>query len=130
MIDGGDRDGSGLDFAMGGEQLVERSEGAAIEFAGHGIGARHIAIDHAQQAERLALLLELLVNAGVVAAEGADSHHGDVDDAGWIQERVLRQPVAAALDCTHESQARVSEICRRSLCYKRVFFRIAICPAW
>jgi hypothetical protein len=68
-----------------GEQLVERSEGAAIEFAGPSIGTSHVAIDHAQQAERFALLLKFLVDAGVVAAEGADSHHDHVDDAGWVQ---------------------------------------------
>ena len=85
MIDGRDRDRSGLYLAMRSKQLVERSERAAIEFARHRVGARHLAIDYAEQAKRLALLFEFLVNACVVAAERADSHHDDVDDAGWVQ---------------------------------------------
>src|SRR5215475_1357660 len=85
MIDGWDGDRGSLNLTVRGEELIERSEGAAVEFAGDGVGARDVAIDHAEQAERLALLLEFLVDAGVVASEGADPYHRDVDNAGWVQ---------------------------------------------
>src|ERR1700741_4881239 len=85
MVNGRDRNGSGLDFTVRGEQLVERSERSAVEFAGHCVGAGYISIDHAEQSQRLALLLEFFINAGVVTAESADSHHDDVDDTDWVQ---------------------------------------------
>ena len=85
MVDSRYRNRGGLDFAVRGEELVERSEGAAAKLKGYGIGTGHVAVDHAKQAERLALLLEFLVDAGVVASEGADPYHHDVDNAGWVQ---------------------------------------------
>ena len=76
----GHGDRGGLHFAVRGDQLLDRAEGAAAEFAGDGVGARHVGIHHAHQADRLALLRQLVIDAGVVASEGAHADHGDVDE--------------------------------------------------
>ena len=70
---------SGLHLAVGGHQLLDRAKGAAAEFAGHGVGPRHIGVDHSHQADRFALLGQLVIDAGVVASEGAHADHCDVD---------------------------------------------------
>ncbi len=46
---------------------------------GHGVGSRHIRIHHAHQADRFALLRQLVIDAGVVASEGAHADHRDVN---------------------------------------------------
>lgn len=59
------------------------------------IGARYVAIDDAQQAERLSLLFELFVDARVVAAKCAHTDDHDIYDAGGMQRGFSGQPVAA-----------------------------------
>jgi hypothetical protein len=80
MVKCGDCDRRCLDFAVGRNELLERPEGTAAEFASNGIRTRHIAVDDPEQADRLSLVLELLVDAGVVAAEGTHADHGYVYD--------------------------------------------------
>ena len=96
---------------------------------GDGVGPRHVAIDDAQQAERLSLLFELLVDAGVIAAERAHTNHDNIDNAGRVQT-VLRAASCRRLDCTHEARARDIGVFSPTLSYKRVFLRMAIWPAW
>src|SRR5882762_4285772 len=81
MVNGGNRDGGRLDFAVGGDELFQGSEGAASEFAADGVGAADVTVDDAQQTDRFALVLELSVDAGVVAAERAHADHCDVNGA-------------------------------------------------
>jgi hypothetical protein len=78
MEDGGDGDGGGLHFAVGGQELRDGAEGFAVELAGNGIGARGIGIDHAYQTDA-ARLLQLAIDAGVIMAESADADDGNVD---------------------------------------------------
>ena len=69
----------GLHFAVRGHQLLDRSKGAAAEFPGHSIGPRHVGVHHSHQADRFALLRQLVIDAGVVAPEGTHSDDRDVD---------------------------------------------------
>ena len=78
----GNRDRSSLHFAVGGDKLLEGSEGAATELAPDGIGARDVAVDDTQEPHGLALLLKLFVDAGMVAAKGPYADHGYVNGMG------------------------------------------------
>ena len=69
----------GLHFAVRGDQLLDRAKCAATEFAGHSVGPRHIRVHHSHQANRFALLCQLVIDAGVVAPEGAHADHCDVN---------------------------------------------------
>src|SRR6266516_659235 len=71
MLESGNRDRGSLNFAVRGSELLDGSETATAELAGHGISASNISIYHADQAHSLPLLRKLLVNAGMVAAERA-----------------------------------------------------------
>jgi hypothetical protein len=62
---------------MRGQHLADGTERPAAEFAGHGIGSVDIGINHAHQANGFPLLLEFLINAGVVAPKHADPNHRD-----------------------------------------------------
>jgi hypothetical protein len=80
MIDGGNGDRSGLHLAVRGEKLLNRSEAAAIEFAGNGVGTRGVGIDHAYQPDGVIQLRELVVDAGVIASESADADDRDLNE--------------------------------------------------
>ena len=67
------------DFAVSTEHLFHGPEGAAAEFAGHGIGAVQVRIYNPHQAYRFTLLLEFFVNASMISSEYAHSYHGDRD---------------------------------------------------
>ena len=71
--------GGGLHFAVRGHQLLDRAKCAAAEFAGHGVGPRHVRVHYAHQADRFALLGQLVIDAGVVAPESAHADHRDVN---------------------------------------------------
>ena len=79
MMAGGRGDRRGADFAVRGEHLLDGIESAAAELAGHGVGAVEVGIDDADQPHGFAQLLELFVDAGVVASEDAyaDDGHGN-----------------------------------------------------
>ena len=80
MVDCGYGNRGGLDFAVGGDELLDGTESAATEFAGDGVGARQVWIDHPHQADGFALLRQLVIDAGMVASEGAHADHGYVND--------------------------------------------------
>jgi hypothetical protein len=63
---------------MRGEHLPDRTEGFAVKLAGSFVGARGIGIDHSHQAH-LAGEFELAIDAGMVAAKGADADDCDID---------------------------------------------------
>jgi hypothetical protein len=64
---------------VGGNQLVNRSESAAAEFAGDSVGAGHVRIHNPHQADRFTLLCQLVIDAGMVASEGAHTDHSHVN---------------------------------------------------
>jgi hypothetical protein len=65
---------------MGSNQLFDRTESTATEFAGDGVGSSRVGIDDAHQADRSSLLRKLVIDAGVVVSKCACAHHGYVDD--------------------------------------------------
>jgi hypothetical protein len=68
---------SGADFVVRRKHLLDRAEGAAAELARHGIGALQNWINHPNQANRLALFLQFLVNPGVIASKDANTDDCD-----------------------------------------------------
>ena len=54
------------------------SESATAGFAGDSVGTGHVRIHDAHQPYGLPLLGQLVIDAGVVASEGAHAHHGNV----------------------------------------------------
>ena len=80
MPDGRHRDGSGLHFAVGCYQLLDRPEGAASKFLGHAVRPGYIRIYHSDQAHNLALLRQLVIDAGVIASEGSDAYNCNVNE--------------------------------------------------
>jgi hypothetical protein len=77
-----------------GQHLFDRTEGAAPEFACHRVGSVEIGIDYAHQPDRLALLFQFLIDAGVVASKNAHSYHRDGNRIVSLQEGTLGWPVA------------------------------------
>jgi len=80
MADCGDGYGGGLDFAVRGGELFDRTEGAATEFAGNSVGPGKVCIHDSYQPDGFALLCQLVVDAGVVVPEGANANHGYVNE--------------------------------------------------
>jgi uncharacterized protein (DUF486 family) len=72
---------------VGGQHLLHRPKAFAAELAGHGIGAGQIGIDYAHEANGFALLLEFLIDAGVVASENAYAHYHDRNRILRLQEK-------------------------------------------
>jgi hypothetical protein len=79
MLHRGDSDRGRLHLAVRGHQLLNRSKSAAAKFTGDGVGPGYIRIHHAHQADRFALLRQLVIDAGVVAPKGAHADHRHVD---------------------------------------------------
>jgi hypothetical protein len=77
VMQGGSCDRSGLQLAVRGEHLLDRTEALAPELTGYRVGATYVRIDHSQQAHGFALLFEFLVDSGVIAPENADTNHRD-----------------------------------------------------
>ena len=75
------------------DELLDRAETAAAEFARHCISPRRVRIDHSDQSYRHAFLRKLVIDAGVVAAKGAHANHGDVNEV-VSQFSVLGRQVA------------------------------------
>jgi len=88
------RNRGSLQFAVGREQLIEGTEGPASELAPNRVSPSNVLIDHAQQTQRLTLLLEFLVHAGVISPERAHADYSDVDGAARIQGKGLGRLVA------------------------------------
>ena len=83
----GTRHRSGLQLAMRGQHLMHRAEGLAPELARYLVRAARVRIDHSQQPHRLPLLLQFLVDSGMVASENAHAHDGDGDRTVRWQEK-------------------------------------------
>jgi hypothetical protein len=66
-----------------GEKLVQRSEGAGVEFASHGLGSGWVGIDNRRQVDRLALSFEFVINARVIPPERACADYSDINAGRW-----------------------------------------------
>jgi hypothetical protein len=74
---------------MGGDELLDRTKGPAAEFASQRIGARQVWVHDAHQPHQFALLRQLLIDAGMIAAKGAYADDGDVDGGVLVQLALL-----------------------------------------
>ncbi len=72
---------------MRSQHLVHRAEAFAPKLARHRISAARVRIDHSQQPHRLPLLLQFLVDSGMIASENAHAHDGDGDRTLRWQEK-------------------------------------------
>ena len=97
VMDRGDRDGSGLDFVVRSDKLLDRAESATTEFVRDRIRPRCIRIDHAHQPYWRALLSKLVVDAGMVPSEDAHADDGDISEVLSGQLSVLSWLVAGGL---------------------------------
>jgi hypothetical protein len=60
------------------QHLLDRAEGFAAELGGHRVGPRRIGIDHADESHATRFL-QLLVDARVIAPEGAHANDRNID---------------------------------------------------
>jgi hypothetical protein len=67
-----------LNLAVGSGELLDRTETAAAKFTRHCVSPEGVRVNHSNQPHWRAFIGELMVNAGVVAAECAYTNHGDV----------------------------------------------------
>jgi len=65
--------------------LLDGSETAAMEFGGQSVCACQVRIHDCRQAHRFALLAELLIDAGVIAPEGARPDYRRVNEFPSMQ---------------------------------------------
>ena len=79
---------------MGGQELIDRSEAFALKLPGNGIGPRGIRIDDANQADGDTFFGKLLIDARVIASEGANSDNSDLDQIIRGQNDPPRQVAA------------------------------------
>jgi hypothetical protein len=86
MVHGRYRHRRRLNFAVGGNQLQYRAESPAPELARNSIGSVHIGIDDSHEPDRLSLLFEFLVDAGVVTSKNSNADYRD-------RNRILRWQV-------------------------------------
>jgi hypothetical protein len=89
MAEGWNRDRGCLHLAMLSEELCDRTKGTAAEFGSERIGARQIRVHDPHQPHRLALLRQLLIDAGMIASKGACADDGDGDGGVVIQWALL-----------------------------------------
>ena len=78
-----------LHFVVSGDELIDRSEGAAAKFARKRVGAGNIGINNSCQANRLALLRKILIDARVVASECTGANDCNRYQAFFTQSRCL-----------------------------------------
>ena len=69
-----------LNLAVGGSELLDRTETAATKLTCHCVRPESVWVNYPNQPYWRALVGKLMVNAGVVAAERAHTNHGDVSE--------------------------------------------------
>jgi hypothetical protein len=67
-----------LNFAIG-EELLQGAESAGVELARHGVGAGCVGIYYRREVDRLALLFQFVIHAGVVPSERACANYSYID---------------------------------------------------
>jgi hypothetical protein len=90
VMHSGRGNGSGANFAVRSEHLIDGAEGAAIELAGNSICASEVRIDNTCKSNRLALFFKLTVDASVITSEDAHTDDSDGDRIVSLQERNSR----------------------------------------
>jgi hypothetical protein len=95
-----------MDLALTVKQLLNRSKSLAIRFACNIVSQRRIGVDHSDQPHD-ACLLQLLVDPGVVASEGAHANDRDVD---W--RVAAREILAQSLAPKRTYDALLSQFCK------------------
>lgn len=81
MVDCGDGDRSGVDFQRTGDQVVYRPEGVTVKFFGDSFCARKVLVDHCCQIYGFCFACKLVIDARMIATEGADTDYGHID---WL----------------------------------------------
>jgi hypothetical protein len=84
----------GLQFAVRGEHLLNRAKSLAAELSGNGVGTVQVRINNSEQADRFSLLLQFLVDSGMIAPEDAYADDRDRNRFLRRQLRNSRWPVA------------------------------------
>ena len=82
VMNGGDGDGGGVEVG-GIQQLGDGAEGAGAVLGGEGLGAGGVGVDHGGEFDRAAVLLQLVINARVIAPECAGADDGDGKALLW-----------------------------------------------
>jgi hypothetical protein len=65
--------------------LLDGTKAATAEFLGDFVGDLWIRVNYSDQAHRLAFVGKLLVDARMVAPEGARADYGDIDQILFVQ---------------------------------------------
>ena len=99
MVNGGHRDGRSVNVAAGTDKLFDRAKGARTVFAGNCVGASHVRVHYNVKLDRLPLLGQLMVNAGMVASEGTYANHRNIDGLISDQRSGLGAAGCRDLDC-------------------------------
>jgi hypothetical protein len=86
MVHGGNGDGGGVHLG-GVQHFADRAEGARAELLGDGLGASGVGVHDGDQFDGLAALVQFVVNASVVAAEGASADDSDCELASFWHAR-------------------------------------------
>ena len=89
-MDSGHRERGRLNFAVRGSELLDGTKTAASKLARDRVSPGSVGINHSHQPYGSALSGELMVNAGMVAAECADTNHSDVNKVIGCQSSVPR----------------------------------------
>jgi hypothetical protein len=85
-----------VDFGAAFEYSIDGFEGAHAVFLGGVVGAGGIGINDGGEADEVPLLLELVIDAGVVASEGAYTYDGYVDGSvGWQKKDLTTEGTKA-----------------------------------
>jgi hypothetical protein len=82
---------------MRGNELIDRSEAAAVEVARHSVSPHRIGVDDSDEPHRRTLLGKLVVNPRMVTAKRSRANHGDVNEIIDRQFLVRSRPVAGRL---------------------------------
>ena len=99
MAQGGYSHRRGMDFAVRRVHLFNRTEGSTAKFVSDDFGLAHVGIDHPHQADWFTLLGKLLVDAGVITAEGPNTDYGYVDEVAkrWRSWELFQQSDLAGM---------------------------------
>jgi len=84
MKNGGNGDRGGLYLGVRGQHLFDRSKRPAPELYGDAVGARRVGVHHSDQ-PHFSRLLQLVVDAGVMASKRPDADHRDINGRGYAQ---------------------------------------------
>lgn len=137
MMDRGYSDRGGLNFAVGGGELLDGAETAAAELARYSVCAGRIGVDDSDQPHRRAFAGKLVVDASVVAAECAHTNYGNVYEVVSAQWSVTVGRLPGLVDLITKDDSDQSRVDMNKCIVVlnldqgvRAFFSNAIWPAW